>query len=124
MAEERDVPDLGTIVNDLTATQERIDALVSNNKSDPVALAQALASFIQNDLMVIVKDLAESTLIGMQELQDMVDPIEIPGSAAQEIADLLQALKAQNAANPDLVARCDEALDVLDVGDDGEDEEE
>lgn len=122
--EERDLPDLPTLLTDTVTMHQRFDAMVSNSSGDPDALARGIASFLQNDLMPLLKDLQESNMAALEDLEDAIDPVKIPRSGAQAIADLLNGYKAQNAGNPDIVARVDEALDDLEVDGGDEDEEE
>lgn len=123
MAEEREVPDLVTIVDDFKNMSERLDAGIANCGDDIVKQVDFLKSFIQNDLMSILKDFAESSLFGFQDLNDAVNPVEIPGHIAEQATELLQAYKALNQANPALVERLDEVLEHLDDGDDDAEEE-
>lgn len=125
--EERDVPDLVTLSDDAKAAHERLDAGVAAAKGDPVRLGEILASFLQNDLMPLLRDGFDSTLLALEQVEDQVNPITIPQRVAEDNAALLLALKSSNAGNPELVARIDEVLEHLDLDDgdpeDGDEEE-
>lgn len=123
MTEERSVPDLATIVDDLKGMSERLDQGLKNAGDDFAKQLGVLKSFVQNDLMSVIQDFAESSLIGFQDLQDAVEPVEIPQYIAETTATMLQAYKAQNMGNPELVGRIDECLEFLADEDDGDEEE-
>ncbi len=124
MAEERSVPEMTTILDDANSMHERLDAGIAAAGGDPARVATFLATFLQNDLMPLLKDQVESTLYALEDLQDLADPVTIPGRLAQENADLLLALKAQNSGNPEMVSRIDEVLEHLIDGDGEENDEE
>lgn len=124
MTEERNIPDMVTLVEDLGGMQARFDKMVADNQGNPEELIRQTAGFIQNDLLGLVKDLAESTLIAVQDLEDLVDPVKISRDDAVGIAEILLATKATNGGNPQLVAKIDEALEALDYEEGTEEEDE
>ncbi len=123
MSEEKDL-DLGALVDEFDGIQQRVDVIVRDHKDDPAALATALAFFIQNDLLVQIKDVAVATLIGLQELEDLADPVKITRADAEQQVELLLAYRAQNAGNPQLLQKIDEQLEALEYEPGGEEDEE
>lgn len=118
--EERDVPELQDLVTDLEGTMKRYDEAPEGSID--------WESEVKNTLLPFMKDLTESVMLGMVELQDMVDPIKLTGAEAQEIGTLLAALRESQPTNAQLVSRIDEALTLLsdepdeEEGDDDEDD--
>jgi hypothetical protein len=115
--EERLVPPLDTLLADLGPMQERLDAAVKEKTFDA-------AQFLQNELMPFVKDLVESTLYAFEDVQDLVNPITVPGDDAESLIEILEATKASNPGNTLLIERIDRGLAVLRQEDDGEAEDE
>jgi len=120
--EERDVPPLDVLLNDIAQMQERFDA---QSKEAPDAESRSLlaVSFVQNDMLPWLKDFVESTLFAFEDVQDLVNPIEIPSSEAENMVEILKATKDSNPTNVLLVERIERALTFLEP-DDAEDEEE
>lgn len=116
--EERDVPDLPTLLNEIQQMQGRFDVSVAKAQSDPAELAKASVAFVQNDMLPWLKDFVESTWYGIEDLIDKVNPVEITGAEADEISTLLQAALQ---TNPQLAERITPLLGALDTGGDDED---
>lgn len=112
--EERDVPELQDLVTDLEGTMKRYDEAPQGSID--------WESEVKNTLLPLMKDLAESTMLAMVELRDIVDPVTISTEDAQEIGTLLAALRESQPGNAQLVSRIDAALAVL--SDEGDDDEE
>ncbi len=120
-AEERDVPPLDVLLNDVTEMQARFDDQ-AKSAPDAEARSQLAVSFIQNDMLPWLKDFVESTLYGFE---DTLPPVEIPATEAENIVEILEATKQSNAGNTLLVERIDRALSfVKEDEDDAEDEDE
>jgi polygalacturonase len=117
--EERDVPPLDNLLADLGPMQERLDAAAKAGTLDA-------GQFLQNELMPFLKDLVESTLFGFEDIQDLVNPIEVPGEDAAMMIEIFQATKESNPGNTLLAEKIDRAIAVLsqDGGEDDEDEDE
>lgn len=118
MAEERDVPQLDELVAEIDANISRLDNVAG------AITPEMLMSELKNTILPLMKDLATSTGMGFEEIQDEINPIRLGGAAAQNITELLQALKAGSPGNTDLHGRIDEALVDLDQGEEEDDEEE
>jgi hypothetical protein len=116
MSEERDVPDLPTLLTDITAAIDRLD-------KTPVTDAEAVKAMVVNDVLPLMKDFIESTLYAFEDIQDLVEPIKITGAEAQNIATILQATLQSNPGNKELAERINDGLEALDMGDDDEEEE-
>ena len=121
--EERDVPPLDVLLSDIAQMQERFDA---QSKEAPDAESRSLlaVSFVQNDMLPWLKDFVESTLFAFEDVQDLVNPIEIPSSEAENMIEILEATKQSNVGNVLLTQRIEQALAVLKPDDDAEDDEE
>ncbi len=119
MSEERDVPQLDELGTEIDAQIARLD-----NTPEGSITAASVMSELKNTVLPLLKDLAAATGLGFEEIQDEVNPIKLGGAAAQNIGELLQALKAGSPGNADLHGRIDEALVDLEQVDEPEEDEE
>lgn len=118
--EERDVPDLPTILTDINALIAKVDAAQPGQPhADPM-------NVLRNELLPLLKDLTESVGYALEDVQDLVDPIKLTGAEASGIADILLAARAANPNNPALLEKIQDGLDALEYqeGGDEEDDEE
>ena len=116
MAEaERDIPDFQTLLSDIDGQMLRLD--------NPATQADALSE-IKNTVLPLMKDLVEVLMVFGEDVQDMVNPVEITATEAQDIGTMLTALAQSNPGNTELAERVQVALDALDLGEPGDDEGE
>lgn len=118
--EERDVPDLPTILNDIHLLIAKVDtAQPGQPHADPM-------NVIRNEILPLLKDLTESVGYALEDVQDLVDPIRLTGAEASGIADILLAAREANPNNPALLEKIQEGLDALDYeeGEGGGDEDD
>jgi hypothetical protein len=109
--EERNVPELPQLLNEVAEMQGRLDKSVQDGAANAV-------QFLQHDLLPWLKDFLESTMLSLDDIEDSVAPIQLPRSSAQNLVEILLATKQSNSTNEVLVARIDEALEDLEYGED------
>lgn len=118
--EERDVPDLPTILSDTSALIVKVDqAQPGQPHADPL-------NIIRNELLPLLKDLIESVSYAFEDVHDMLEPIKLTGAEANNIADILLAARAANPDNTALLEKIQDGLEALEYqeGDDDEEDEE
>jgi len=116
MAEERDVPMLEDLVNEVDAIVARLDA------SPTPATAETVMSELKNTILPLIKDIAASTMLGLIEIHDEINPVKLSGEQADETAALLKAF-AESTTDAALKQRIAEALEPLEEEEDDGDEE-
>src|SRR5882724_11303215 len=100
MAEEKEVPDPMSLLADLGAMQERLDK----------GLVPDALMFLKNDLLPLIKDFMESTVMAFEDVQDELDPIKLTGADAKEALTLLQSTLQ---TNPQLKDRLEPLIETL-----------
>jgi len=103
--EERDVPQLDELMTDIDNQVARYDQVPEEQLT-----GKYLMSEIKNTILPLLKDIVASTGLGFEEIQDLIEPVKITAAQAQNIGELLEALKAGTPGNSTLHARVDEAL--------------
>lgn len=117
--EERNVPDIPTILNDIVSLIAKVDtAQPGHPHADPM-------NVLKNEVLPLLKDLTESVGYALEDLQDLVDPIKLTGAEASEIADILIAARDANPNNTALLEKIEAGLEALEYQEgDGDGEEE
>jgi len=112
---------LEDLLNEIDATVARLDS--APNPTTPEEGVRMLMSELKNTILPLVKDVAASTMLDLMEMRDIVDPIKLNTSDAEEIEALLMAFSESRAGDPGLQARISDALAALERGDDEEEPE-
>lgn len=115
---EREVPDLADLANQIQETMDQLDG--------PAGQTADAMSQIKNTILPLMKDLAESVIFALGDLEEAAIPVEISRAEAADIATLLQAVLHSNPGNADLAARVQAGLEALEQTDEpeGDDEDE
>lgn len=124
MAEERDVPTLDELVNEIDNLSARLD---KDYPDGTEVSGAAVMSELKNTFLPFLKDVAAATMIDIGEIQDIVDPVKITRAEADETSALLQAFAASRPTDLALQERIAATLELLENDDDddeGEGEEE
>lgn len=120
---EKEPQDLGELFTELKGLKARFGASMKETQGNPEQQAAAIAAFLENDLMSWMVDFSDSLLVGLEEMQDLVDPVKLSGGAAQNLVDVLTAVKQSGGCPPALLEKVEEGLADL-TGDDDEEEDE
>lgn len=110
MAEEKEPPDPMSLLADLGVMQERLDK----------GQVPDIALFLRDDILPLMKDFMESTIMAFEEVQDELDPIKLTGADAKEALTLFQSTLQ---TNPQLKDRLEPLIETL-AEQLGEDDEE
>lgn len=127
MSEERDIPTLEDLAKEIEATAVRFDqqAAAAESSGVPMTVNQ-LRDELRNTILPLMGDIVASARLDFVEVHDIIDPVKLTTTEAEEIEELLQALKASRPTDTALAERVDAALEALDsdVNDEGDDDEE
>ncbi len=109
--EEKEVPDPIDLLKDLEGMQERLD---KGQVPDPLM-------FLKNDVLPLLKDFMQSTIMAFEDVQDDINPIKLTGADAKENLTVLQATLQ---TNPQLKDRLEPIIESLQeqLGDEDETE--
>lgn len=123
MSEERDIPTLDDLVNEIEALSQRLDR---DYPPSTQVTAEAVMSELKNTLLPLIKDVASAAMIDISDLNDAVNPVKVSMVDAQEMADLLKAFAASRPTDLELQARIKDKVDILEGEDDedGDDDED
>lgn len=103
--EERDVPTLQDLDTEIGVLIQRLD-----DTPDERVSTQFLMNEIKNTILPLLRDTVKSVGYGFEDIQDMIDPVKIPRASADNIIELLEALKVASVGNTELHERIDDAL--------------
>ena len=133
MAEPNDpenVPEVAELVAEIDSHSRRIkDALqhrlaATTTPEDALAVLKELGAELFETMIPLWADFSKSAAMEISDLNDEVFGVKLPQEAAEDAHELLTEYQLQNANNPQLVARIQGVLDVLDGGGEGDDGDE